>query len=80
MPLLSAPLGLASGSGLGLPVGGWTLLALLEANDDDIAVPAALRPTVRKAEQALSLTEGPRLASRLTAWSACRTATSPPSP
>ena len=64
MLLLSAPVGLASGFGLGRSVGGWTLLALLAASADDIAVPAAMRLTVPEAKPALSVTEGPRLAAR----------------
>jgi len=55
MPLLSAVLGAATGVGLGLSVGGTTVLATLAASASYIAVPAAMRIAVPQANPALSL-------------------------
>ncbi|TSE35597.1 sodium-dependent bicarbonate transport family permease [Tepidimonas charontis] len=55
MPLLSAPLGAATGVALGLSVGGTTVLATLAASASYIAVPAAMRIAVPQANPALSL-------------------------
>jgi uncharacterized protein len=48
MPLLGAAAGLAAGAGLGLSVGGTATLATLCASASYIAVPAALRPRLRR--------------------------------
>jgi uncharacterized protein len=55
MPLVSAVLGLACGTLLGLSVGGVALLATLAASASYIAVPAAMRLAVPEANPALSL-------------------------
>ncbi len=55
MPLVSAALGLACGTLLGLSVGGVALLATLAASASYIAVPAAMRLAVPEANPALSL-------------------------
>lgn len=55
MPLLSAGLGLATGTLLGLSVGGVTLLATLYASASYIAAPAAMRLAVPQANPALSI-------------------------
>lgn len=55
MPLFSAGLGIATGSILGLSVGGVTLLATLYASASYIAAPAAMRLAVPQANPALSI-------------------------
>jgi len=55
IPLLSAVLGAATGAGLGLAVGGTSVLASLAASASYIAVPAAMRIAVPQANPALSL-------------------------
>ncbi|MDP3084647.1 MAG: sodium-dependent bicarbonate transport family permease [Rubrivivax sp.] len=55
MPLASAALGLATGTLLGLSVGGTTLLATLYASASYIAAPAAMRIAVPEANPALSI-------------------------
>jgi hypothetical protein len=55
MPLLSAALGVATGTWLGLSVGGVTLLATLYASASYIAAPAAMRLAVPQANPALSI-------------------------
>lgn len=55
MPLFSAALGIATGSILGMSVGGVTLLATLYASASYIAAPAAMRLAVPQANPALSI-------------------------
>ncbi|MGN5138777.1 sodium-dependent bicarbonate transport family permease [Aeromonas sp. 164P] len=55
MPLASAWLGLATGSLMGLSLGGLTLLATLAASASYIAVPAAMRIALPQANPGLSL-------------------------
>lgn len=55
MPLFSAGLGVATGTLLGLSVGGVTLLATLYASASYIAAPAAMRLAVPQANPALSI-------------------------
>lgn len=55
MPLSSAALGIATGSILGMSVGGVTLLATLYASASYIAAPAAMRLAVPQANPALSI-------------------------
>lgn len=55
MPLVSAGLGLLTGSLLGLSVGGSTLLATLYASASYIAAPAAMRIAIPEANPALSI-------------------------
>ena len=55
MPLVSALIGGALGSLMGLSIGGITLLATLAASASYIAVPAAMRLAVPEANPALSL-------------------------
>nr|WP_201776119.1 sodium-dependent bicarbonate transport family permease [Devosia geojensis] len=56
MPLVGAALGLAAGLALGLSLGGVVLLMVLGASASYIAVPAAMRVALPKANPALSLT------------------------
>ncbi len=56
MPLVSASAGLAAGLILGLSLGGVTLLMLLCASASYIAVPAAMRLAVPKADPAIYMT------------------------
>ena len=53
MPILGAVIGLATGWALGLSEGGVTLVALLAASASYIAVPAAMRMALPKADPAL---------------------------
>ncbi|MGV0999749.1 MAG: sodium-dependent bicarbonate transport family permease [Fluviibacter sp.] len=55
MPLLSALIGLLTAMGLGLSVGGATLLATLFASASYIAAPAAVRMAVPEANPSLSI-------------------------
>lgn len=55
MPLLAGALGALLGDGLGLSVGGITLLAVLGASASYIAVPAALRVALPQANATLSM-------------------------
>ncbi len=55
MPLFGAALGVATGTTLGLSVGGVTLLATLYASASYIAAPAAMRVAVPQANPALSI-------------------------
>ncbi|WP_290524149.1 sodium-dependent bicarbonate transport family permease [Alcanivorax sp.] len=55
MPLLSGALGALLGHGLGLSVGGVTLLAVLGASASYIAVPAAMRVALPQANPTLSM-------------------------
>ncbi len=55
MPLFSAALGIATGSILGMSIGGVTLLATLYASASYIAAPAAMRLAVPQANPALSI-------------------------
>lgn len=55
MPLFSAGLGVATGTALGLSVGGVTLLATLYASASYIAAPAAMRLALPQANPALSI-------------------------
>jgi hypothetical protein len=55
MPMMAAGLGLATGTLLGLSVGGVTLLATLYASASYIAAPAAMRIAVPEANPALSI-------------------------
>jgi len=55
MPVLSALLGIAVASGLGLSIGGTMLLATLYASASYIAAPAAMRIAVPEANPALSI-------------------------
>ena len=55
MPLFGAALGVATGTTLGLSVGGVTLLATLYASASYIAAPAAMRLAVPQANPALSI-------------------------
>ncbi len=56
MPLVSASAGLSAGLMLGLSVGGVTMLMLLCASASYIAVPAAMRLAVPKADPAIYMT------------------------
>ncbi len=56
MPLVAACAGLATGAALGLSLGGVTLLMLLCASASYIAVPAAMRLAVPKADPAIYMT------------------------
>ncbi len=55
MPLLAASIGLLTAQGLGLSVGGATLLATLFASASYIAAPAAVRMAVPEANPSLSI-------------------------
>lgn len=55
MPLFSSVVGILLGYGLGLSVGGTTMLAILAASASYIAVPAAMRISVPQANPTLSL-------------------------
>ncbi|MBK1735168.1 sodium-dependent bicarbonate transport family permease [Halorhodospira abdelmalekii] len=55
MPMVAAPIGLAVGWLLGLSVGGCAMMAVLAASASYIAVPAAMRISVPKANPTLSL-------------------------
>ncbi len=55
MPLFSSVVGLMLGYGLGLSLGGTTMLAILAASASYIAVPAAMRISVPQANPTLSL-------------------------
>lgn len=55
MPLFSSVIGIALGCGLGLSLGGTTMLAILAASASYIAVPAAMRISVPEANPTLSL-------------------------
>lgn len=55
MPLVAGGLGALLGQGLGLSVGGITLLAVLGASASYIAVPAAMRVALPQANATLSM-------------------------
>jgi hypothetical protein len=56
MPVLAAAIALAIGYGLSMPPGNTALLMTLAASASYIAVPAAMRLALPKAQPALSLT------------------------
>ena len=55
MPLFSSVVGISLGYGLGLSLGGTTMLAIMAASASYIAVPAAMRISVPQANPTLSL-------------------------